>query len=384
MIAELRRAAGAEPFFRIFTYGGASDDPIAGWLENFNVACDLTTADLRRAWGTFGPFDLVYFNSARPAQVAALGLWMKQTFRTPAQAPGVAIELGTEAGLTRSGPDERPSFTVREPTAVLYRQAANLVGAEWMARMTFLTVTPAAAAEYEFILKTPAKVVPMPQALPPLRRRTVNGALTIGFVGHQRPDKGWQFVSEAVQAVLCDHASVRFVAHQSDPESMADVTQGLRGLAAREPRLELLVQPAVNSAWFALLDRCDIVALPYDPMRYQAAYSAIVGEALSAGAPIVVPADTTMSSALAAAGGPGTTFAAWNAASIAAGIGQAIERFGDLAGRAYEAGQDWHGRHGPDRFVSAVIEAAGRGFGGAARRGPARRAMQSIGRLIWR
>lgn len=384
MIAELRRAAGAEPFFRIFTYGGASDDPIAGWLENFNVACDLTTADLRRAWFSFGPYDLIYFNSARPAQIAALGMWMKRAFRTPAEAPGVAIELGTEAGLTRSGPDESPTFTVRDPTATLYRQAANMVGSDWMAKMTFLTVTAAAAAEYEFILKTRARVVPMPQALPPLRRRTAaREALTVGFLGHQRPDKGWQFVRDTVRAVLRDNPNVTFIAHQSDPSSMSEVTQGIRDLAANEPRLELLVQPAVGAAWFGLLDRCDLVALPYDPIRYQAAYSAIVGEALAAGAPIVVPADTTMSAALAAAGMPGTTFTVWDAASIASGIGRAIGRFDDIAARAHEAGQDWHGRHGPDRFVAAVTEAAGRSVR-PAHRGLARRALQSIGRRVWR
>jgi hypothetical protein len=121
----------------------------------------------------------------------------------------------------------------------------------------------------------------------------------------------------------------------------------------------LILQPAVGDGWFSLIDRCDIVALPYDPVRYQAAYSAIVGEALAAGAVLVGPAGTTISKALDSMGGPGTTFSDWSAASIADGIGRAIDQFDDLADRAYHAGTTWHGMHGPDRFAEAVLAAAG-------------------------
>jgi hypothetical protein len=84
-----------------------------------------------------------------------------------------------------------------------------------------------------------------------------------------------------------------------------------------------------------------------------------VGEALAAGAPIVVPAATTMSAAVEAAGGPGTTFATWDAPAIAGAIGEAVDRFADLAERAYRAGAAWRERHGPDRFVAKVIEVSG-------------------------
>ncbi|MBS0520610.1 MAG: hypothetical protein JSR90_18075 [Proteobacteria bacterium] len=369
LLPVLQQKAGAQPFFRFFTYGGPSEDPIAGWLTNFAAAVDVTMADLGRAWVKFGPFDLIYFNSAKPAQIAALGLWMKATFAHPGMAPAIAIELGTEAGLVRSGTGQTSTFSVREPTAILYRHVAERVGKPWLARMAFLAMTPAAAEEYAFILEAPVTVVPLPQPLPPLRRRHPSGPLVVGLLGHQRPDKGWQLAADFVPLLLLRHPEIQIVAHQSDPSGMIEDTERLRALAAREPRLELLVQPAIHEAWFALLDRCDIVALPYDPARYEGAYSAIVGEALAAGAPVVVPAATTLSSAVEAAGGPGTTFSRWNAPSIAAAIGEAVDRFDDLAERAHHAGLAWREKHGPDRFVTAVIEAAGlRGAVGTAQR----------------
>ncbi len=324
---------------------------------------------MRRAWREFGPFDLIYFNSAKPAQIAALGLWMKGDFANPGVAPAVAVELGTEAGLSRNSTGAQTAFTVREPTAVLYRHATERVGGPWIARITFLATTAAAAEEYSFILAAPVKVVPLPQPLPPLRRRRAGRGLVVGLLGHQRPDKGWQFAADFVPLVLGRHPDVHVIAQQSAPEGMVEATERLRLLAMRETRLELMVQPAVSDGWFALLDRCDIVALPYDPARYEGAYSAIVGEALAAGAPVVVPAATTMSASVEAAGGPGTVFREWNAAAIAEAICHAVDRFESLAERAHQAGLAWRDQHGPDRFVAATIDAVG--LGGAT--GTARR-----------
>lgn len=389
LLPTLQQTAGAEPFFRIFTYGGASADPIAGWLTNFTAAVDDTAADLRQAWAEFGPFDFIYFNSAKPAQIAALGLWMKSEFANPGVAPSIAVELGTEAGLARSGAGQTPAFVVREPTAVLYRHVSELVGKAWIGKFAFLAMTAAAAEEYAFILDAPVTVVPLPQPLPKLRRRQVGAArageaLTIGLLGHQRPDKGWQLVADFVPLVLRQHGGVRIIAHQSDPEGMVEATGRLRALAGLEPRLELLVRPTVHDAWFALLDRCDIVALPYDPARYEGAYSAIVGEALAAGAPVVVPAATTLSATVEAVGGAGTTFAEWDAASIAQGIGAAIEGFEELADRAYRAGEGWRQQHGPDRFVAAAIEAAGLGGAAGTARRVAMRVKRGFGSILLR
>jgi glycosyltransferase involved in cell wall biosynthesis len=364
VLPELQRSLGVQPVFRYFTYIGPSGDPIAGWLTNFAIVAEATTADFHHAWAKYGPFDLIFFNSVRPAQLAALALWMKAEFGNDEQTPRAVVELGTEAGLTRSGSGDGATYSVREPTAILYRHVVNWIGKEQVGKIAFVAVNPAAAAEYRFILDLPVEVVPLPQQLPTPRRRKMKDVLTVGLLGHQRVDKGYQFFPELVQLVLQRCANARFLVHQSDPDSVyqgdrqsiAQVTTSLRELAARTPRLELLLEPAVGDKWFALIERCDIVALPYDPSRYQGAYSAIFGEALASGAPVVVPAGTTMADLLEAARWPGTTFNTWDVASIAAAIEAAIGSFPRLVRPAFRAGTAWTRQHGPARFAAAAIK----------------------------
>jgi glycosyltransferase involved in cell wall biosynthesis len=368
IVPELQRSTGAQPFFAAFTYGGPSADPIAGWLTNFSAALEMTMADLHRAWRSYGPFDLVYFNSVKPAQVAALGLWLKSAFAVAGAAPPVVVELGTESGLRRG----ENAFEVGDPTAILYRHAVDLVGKPWLGRIAFVAAAEAAAEEYGFLFRQPVGVAPMPQSLPPLRRRQPADGPTVGLLGHQRPDKGYRLAPVFIPQVLQRRARVRFLVHQSDPDAMADVTGQLQALAASEPRLELQLGPAIDDAWFALLDRCDVIALPYDPQRYAGSYSAIVGEALASGAPIVVPAATTLAAELKQVGRPGVTIECWDADAIARAIVSAIDDFPALAERACRAGEAWHGRHGPQRFAVHVLEAADR-------LGPARPARRRFG-----
>jgi len=362
VVDELRQLSGAEPFFRAFTYGGPSTDPIAGWLTNFSFAVESTVEDLHRAWAEFGPFDLIYFNSVKPAQVAALGLWLKAEFVSPDMAPTVVAEFGTGSGLARSGTADDPVFNVRDPTAILYRYAVGMVGKEWIGRIAFVAVVDTIAEEFGFLLAQPVHVVPMPQPQPSLRRRGASGVLTIGLVGHQRPDKGYQFAPEFISSILQRHSNAKFVVHQSDPEAMTDISNSLYDVATETGRLEMIVGPKLLDEWFSLFDRCDIIALPYEPQRYAGTYSAIVGEALAAGAPVVVPAATTLAATVEATGRPGVTFDLWNAASIAEAIDMAIDDFPALAERAWCAGRTWRQRNGPEHFATAVLE-LGMGIG---------------------
>lgn len=366
LASSLQNEIGALPHFRIYTWQRKSSDPLVGWLVDFAYYVDLTVADLHRAWHEFGPFDLVYVNTARPVQLAATGLWLKEGFPDQSAAPTVAVQLGTTPGLLRSEGLNGPAFTMRDPSTLLHRYATNVVGKEWMQKLALVAVNEIIAEEYSYIVDLPVKATTAPEELPTPRRREPVDALTIGFMGHQRIDKGYEFLPDLISLLLSKHNRLHFIVQHSDPdgrsqaepERMARVTAKLRSLANRADNIELILKPATGAAWFSLIDRCDIVALPYEPANYTDSYSAIFGEALSSGAAIVAPANTTMASEITRAGSVGTTFDDWTVASIAAAIDEAIVQFQNLAPRAYAGGQAWRKQRGPDAYVSAVIEAA--------------------------
>lgn len=361
VLPEIRERTGALPVFRAFTYVGPSQDPMSGWLTNFLWARDATVEDLARFWSDSGPFDLVYFNSARAAQIVALGMWLRRLSEGGLPVPPVMVELAIEAGLTQTGPG---AYRVRTGTcAVLFRHCREWLGEEGLGRLTFVTGCRQAVDEYTAILSTPIYLAPMPQPLPltRLRKRTPDEGhsprrgFTIGFLGHQRPDKGYHMLPALIPTVLQACPTVRILVQHSAPDSMKSATDEIDRLAREDGRVELILRPFAEQEWFALLDRCDLIALPYTRERFETSASAIIGEALASGAPVVVPAETTLSSVVEELHGPGTTFDRWEVPSIAGSITEAIDRFDALAERAFEAGRIWRERHGPERFARAVL-----------------------------
>jgi glycosyltransferase involved in cell wall biosynthesis len=360
LVPSLREATGAVPLFQYYTWGSWSSDPLIGWLADFTNIVDATLADLHRGWVEHGPFDFIYFNTGRAAQLAAAGFWLKEIFSAQGDAPVIAFQLGPDPGLVRSGSKEAPVFALRDPTTILHRYAAHLISKEWLQRLTLLAVNETVAEEYSFIVDSPVKSLTTPEELPVPRRRKPDGKLTIGFLGYQRIDKGYELLPDLIQQLLQIHANVRFLVQHSDPLALAQdysqrnlaVTEKLRELADRDQRVELVLRPVVGTAWFDLIGCCDIVTLPYDPVRYASSYSAIFGEALSSGAPIVAPGGTTMSAEIDKAGGVGVSFSQWTVASIASAISLAVNDFDDFAERAYQG--EWRGERSMDRMPMSL------------------------------
>src|SRR6185312_10185704 len=254
------------------------------------------------------------------------------------------------------------TYRVRDVAATLLLHCREWLGDEVFGQLIFVTGCRQAVEEYTAIFSGPVHLAPMPQPLPiPRLRKRAAGephSLTVGFLGHQRTDKGYQIVPALTQHILHRHPNVRVLVQQSEPGTMKSTSDEIARLAHDDKRVELILRPFTAQDWFALLDRCDIIALPYTQTRYETSASAILGEALASGAPVVVPARTTLSSVVDDLDGPGTTFDRWESPSIASGIAEAIDRFDELAKRAFQAGRRWRERHGPDHFARAVLALA--------------------------
>jgi hypothetical protein len=350
----LARDLGAKPFFRHAVY-----DPItAVWPSSTLRRADYLLArasflsDLRRCWRR-GPYDLVFINSVLPAQFAGLAMWMR-AFLSSAM-PTVAVEFGTPSGNAiqdgylhgwwRQFPD-------------LYRQAAGLFDSRAAKHLFLFSFDEAASVEYTQLLKMPVKTMPPVHAgleAPRLRRPREDGRITLSFLGHQRAEKGYQLVPEIIRQLRKRAVPVSVLVHNGDPEG-SPTDRELKTIATSDLDMKFERKPADVGYWQDLLDRSDMIVLPYEPSRYRASYSAIAVEAASQGIPMVVPAGTTMESLAETWQSRAVTFSAWEPKSIADAIEAGVSSFEDLAPLAAAGAADWQRVNGVQCFVETLFQ----------------------------
>ena len=361
IIPELRQELQAIPVFRAYTYWQTDGDPVCGWLNCFETSVRATTEDLGRMQG-IGADDIVYLNSAQPAQFMALIKWTKAL---PAdRRPRVVLEFGTDPGVDPEfGSGENVGkFVLRtrdyrtDPRAMFYRHAASHLLEADMVRFHMTTFDASASAVYALLLGRPVGVLPLPQfAKTTLTGRTGHRPVTVSVLGHQRPDKGYYLMPQIARLLLAHEPDIRLLIHNGAPDVMPNVQQEMRAHAAVESRITLNEETAGPALWEDLLRQSGLILCPYEPARFVASYSAVATEALANGIPVVVPDGTALSRLLDAYGGPGADFTTYDPAGIVAATRRALADFDALADRAAAAADRWNATMGVGNMVNALL-----------------------------
>jgi glycosyltransferase involved in cell wall biosynthesis len=361
IIPELQEELQAVPFFRTYTYWQTDGDPVSGWLNCFETSVQATLEDLRRLQGVKSD-DIIYLNSAQPAQFMALVKWSKSL--AAEGRPHIVMEFGTDPGVDiefGSG-DEARKFTLRlrdyrnDPRAMFYRHAAGQLDETDLARFHMSTFDPASSAIYALLLGRPVGVLPLPQfAQSAVVSRVGRRPITVSVLGHQRQDKGYHLMPEIARLLLAHEDNIRLLVHNGAPDVMPRIQQEMRAHAAVESRVILNEQTAGPALWEELLGRSDLILCPYEPARFVASYSAVATEALANGIPLVVPARTSLSRLLDHYGQPGTAFASYDPAGIVAATRLALADFDGIAARAGRAAEIWNATMGVGNMVTELL-----------------------------
>ncbi len=342
---ELAMELGATPCFRLRPY----EQPSAfGRIDSFAQAFSFGL-DLRSAWAR-GPYPLVYFNSVLAPQFAAVGRWLASF--PGGEAPRAAIEFGAPSGAGTQG-----WFAQFTPQ---YRKASRYFRALEPGRVLLFTFDAAASAEYSGLLGMPvAALPPVHTALGAsrLRTRAADGRIRIGFLGQQREEKGLNLLADIVRRLRAAGCGERLLIHDGEPAERS-IIRKLAELAGNDLLIEFLHQPADPALWQALLDRTDLLVLPYEPRRYRASYSAVAVEAITAGIPLVVPAGTTMEALAIEYQGGATSFDAWDAGAVCRAILRAAASFERLSALALSGAAAWQKRNGVRQFADRLLEFA--------------------------
>jgi len=357
----LQAELGANPHFRVHTYWQGDGDEFCGWLTAFFHTAGRTREDLD-ALGPFTPNDLLYVNSIQPAQLMALASFVQGT---PAPArPRIVAELGTAPGLDFEWRDDTLHFHPKDPRydakGVLYRFAGTHLAQNDAADPLLTTFHPTCSAIYAHLLKRHVHTLPLPHdaarpAAPVPQRDTV----TVGVLGHQRADKGYQLVPQIALALLQHRPNLHLLLHNGAPGYMHQVQDVVREIAANEPRITVDERIANDALWDSLLHSCDIVLCPYHAPSYTGAYSAIVGEAIARGIPLIAPAVTTLARTMAEFGGPGEIFPGFDIAPIVDATLRVIDNLPAYKAKAAAAAIQWRQQMGAARTVDAILSLIG-------------------------
>lgn len=335
---------GANPVFRHNPYGRITGRRSINYrLAQASFLADLSNAIEGRQ------YDLIYVNSVLPAQMAAMIRWGQTRF-CAAEMPPVVMEFGTPSGIGDGNSGNWGQYTEQ------YRSAAAGILDDYARKFLFFTFDPAASEDYGRLLGFEVETLPPVHAGGQNKLRTGDeqGRPVIGFLGHQRPDKGYHLIPGLLRLLLEKDVPARFLVHNGDThETAAD--RELLELATADARVCFDQQPADKTYWDRLLDSTDIVVLPYEPGRYAASYSAVAVEAVSCGLPIVSPNGTTMKILAERYQNNSMGITDWTIEAIADAIVEAIQDFPRLSRSAYEGADRWALENGAAAFVSRLL-----------------------------
>lgn len=337
---------GAHPIFRHNPY-----TRIAQWKSmNFRLAQASFLADISEA-AEGRQYDLVYINSVLPAQMAAMIQW-GQTRYTATNMPPVVMEFGMPSGV---GSADGPAGNWSQFTDQ-YRSAAAGLSGDYFKKFLFFTYDPAVSSDYSRIVGFEVDTLPTVFAGGENRLRTGDkqGRPVVGFLGHQRPDKGYHLIPDLLRLLLGKDVCARFLVHNGDTHETA-IARELRDLATADARVRFDQHSVDKTYWNRLLDSTDIVVLPYERGRYAASHSGIAMEAVSCGLPIVSPNGTTMKSLAERYQNNSMGITDWTIEAIADAIVEAIQNFPRLARSAYEGADKWALENGATAFVSRLL-----------------------------
>ncbi len=150
---------------------------------------------------------------------------------------------------------------------------------------------------------------------------------------------------------------VKLLIHNSAPVD-CPFSQQLRALASENPRVAFVEKPGDQFHWQDLLDRSDLIVLPYEPDRYRRSGSGLATEAVSEGIPMVVPSGSTMEMLAITYQGCATTFSGWASHAVTCAIERAVANFEILAKQAETGAVKWRLNNGVGLFVDRFLKIA--------------------------
>ncbi|MEB3229300.1 MAG: glycosyltransferase, partial [Synechocystis sp.] len=297
--------------------------------------------------------DQVLIHTIGIAQVAALSDYLTQLGDRPCPTFHLLMRRDTEDPLVNPDHD----LQLKDCLKIIYQRGL------WPNKIRFYTDTPTLVKKHNSLSSIQFKQVPIPfrqekLTLAPLPK--TDGVLNLVYLGDARTEKGYQHLPDVVEALWPDYLAtgkVRFFIQSNY------TVNGLEGpvLAAKlklsqypKKRVKLIDQAMTPEDYYQLLMSADLVILPYDPQSYQRT-SGVLTEALAAGKPVVVPANSWLAEQVDAS----RAGIYQDPQDLPQTVIETLKNLDQLAIAAQEFAPQWKTQQSPDRFIDALTKPFG-------------------------
>ncbi|MFO0972711.1 MAG: hypothetical protein U1A27_04620 [Phycisphaerae bacterium] len=313
---------------------------------------------------------------------------LERLFHLASVAPDDHVLLGTAHGrelfaihlfMRRMGVEHCPTFHLEyrhplfdgPPSAAQFSESPRVAGQrvffdlyrtwEKSDKIRFYTDTPRLSREYEVVAEEPFDVLPIPFRAGLIRPspRRPGQPLTLAFFGDARDEKGIHWLPDLIEELMRGYLKrgrVRFLvqATPADPRYNHRSQAALAKLRAYPRELVTLVGedgPLTPEAYYDLVSRCDLGLFPYDADRYRAASSGTLAEAVAAGRPTIVPAETWLAEQV----GPDAGESFTDLPSFIRAVRRVIDNYDAYRRAAVEHSARWLAIHSPHNLVQTIV-----------------------------
>jgi len=229
----------------------------------------------------------------------------------------------------------------------------------WPEKIRFYADTDTLVEKYHALSPVRLQQIPIPfrhEKLLKFLTPTDKSHRHLVYLGDARSEKGYQYLPELVADLWDDYlqpGKVHFTI-----QSNYNVAGGEAGILKAKLRLtqypsqkvHLIEEPLQAEEYYQLLARADLVILPYDPQTYQRS-SGVLTEALAAGKPVVVPANTWLSEQV-----DYSRAAVYQSPShLSTVVRSALANLDNLAIAAQAYSYQWRAQQSPERLIEVLL-----------------------------
>ncbi len=257
---------------------------------------------------------------------------------------------------------------------LLHDQAPGFAGLElrllrmagFRQKIDFAAQSPSIAEQFRIRFHEPICIMPMPMVDHSRRKPSAEGAgqirkekINVLYLGLASSAKGFGFLVDTLtscRAIDALGGALKFTI-QYNPVKGDELAKqaGERLSAAAESchMITVLRGPLAKDAYETQLVMADVMILPYDPRCYRYIQSGIITQAIAAGKPLIVSADSNLEKEMQLHGS-GISFEYGSPASFMDALCHLVDNLDDFSGKAALKSAAYLQMHGPAAYVAKM------------------------------